>query len=268
MQIPREFYRWILTTLECFSLLLAMKKVTAPSFNHDIFRASAHEIFFSRSQNYEPDQVDIDVYGNFWSFLFADISPPGLAMASPHSTLTVQGPVGLLIPPHQVVQWQVRTSHLNWFAYCTDLPYPSDLPTDIQAFFLTQFPTEVTPSWILNLLKTHPSVANAKKPDVNPHAQKLKDLLDREYKDNRPLADYAAELGLSKEWLIRYFKKSYFVTPIEYRNKKRLMQAFFELHSCDEKILALSHDVGFNDLKQFNSLFKKVLQLTPSQLKP
>ena len=43
------------------------------------------------------------------------------------------------------------------------------------------------------------------------------------------------------------------------------MQAFILLHLQNNKILDLSQIVGFNDLKQFNSLFKENIKTQPSR---
>jgi AraC-like DNA-binding protein len=71
------------------------------------------------------------------------------------------------------------------------------------------------------------------------------------------------ELGISKEWLIKYFRKSFGVTPIYYRNEKRMMEALFLLHVEKNKIVNLSQEIGFNDLKHFNQLFKKAISVPP-----
>ena len=123
----------------------------------------------------------------------------------------------------------------------------------------------ISPDWIKNLIETSKPLSTIQNTEYNPYAKKFKAILDEEYKQNKSLAEYADQLGISKEWLIKYFKKSYGVTPVDYRNRKRIMEAIFLLHVEDEKIVDLSQSVGFNDLKHFNQLFKKAITLPPSK---
>ncbi len=244
-----------------------MRAVHSPNFDHQVHAISPHEIFFSRAQIYGPDHSDIDVYGNFWSFVFADIPKPGLRIKSSGDEFAVTGPVGILIPPDEVVHWKMRIHRLDWFAYCSDRAYPSFFPKQLSVFQISSLPDEVSPAWIAGMVQSTRPIWSAHSSVANIYARKLKTQLDKEFQSNDSLDAYAEELGLSKEWLIRYFKQAYDITPIDYRNKKRLMQAFFELHTQSGKIIDLSYNLGFNDLKHFNSLFKKILQVTPSQLR-
>jgi AraC-like DNA-binding protein len=104
-----------------------------------------------------------------------------------------------------------------------------------------------------------------KRKNSNPYAEKLKNKIDESFLSNIDLSAFAKELNISKEWLIKYFKKDFHITPIAYRNKKRLMEAFLRLHLNKETVLELSHQVGFNDLKQFNTLFKTNMRTQPSK---
>lgn len=244
-----------------------MRTVSSISYDHQVHTISQNEFFFSRSQQYGFDHSDVDVYGGFWSFVFAKIPAQGLRIRTCGEEQEISGTVGILIPPDSVVHWQMLVPHLDWFAYCSNLAELSSLPGRLAVYSLNELPENVTPLWIKTLAQTQQPVWCARQSSANIYAKKLKAALDRDYQDNTSLDEYAQNLGLSKEWLIRYFKQAYDITPIDYRNKKRLLQAFFELHTSSQKIIDLSTSLGFNDLKHFNSLFKKILQVTPSQLR-
>lgn len=242
-----------------------MGAVDSDSYHHEFHALSDHELFFDRSQSYPFNHTEVDVYADFWSFLFSHIPEKGIRLTHQGQNVDISGKIGILIPPHTVVRWQVRASHLHWFAYSNCRPYPASFPKELTVYHLTDLPQEVSPQWISDLIKTHPQSWSVQSPRPNPYAKALKQILDKEYKDNKSLSAYASDLGISKEWLIKYFKKSYDITPIVYRNKKRVMETMVSLHLEKEKIVNLSSKVGFNDLKQFNSLFKKVIRATPSQ---
>jgi AraC-like DNA-binding protein len=240
-------------------------KVTAELYTHEFHFLSKHEVFFGRHEKYRPNYKYVDVFGGFWSFLFAKIPQNSVSVTLGENTLAVEGKVGILVPPHSIVQWTVQHPQLHWFAYSNNAPYPDSYPKDITVYKLTEIPETVSPTWITQLVLDHNDTNTVKFFGINPYALKLKALLDIEYKFNKPLHEYSTELGLSKEWLIKYFKKSYGITPVDYRNKKRIMETLFLLHVENEKIVDLSQSMGFNDLKHFNALFKKAISLPPSK---
>lgn len=240
-------------------------KVEADHYTHKFHYLSPNELFFDRQQVYSPNYEEIDVYGSFWSFLFATLPQKSIAISINGVDFPVSGRIGLLIPPHSVVHWKINSPELHWFAYSNRLPFPETFPNEPTIYPLTVLPAEVSPAWIRHLIVSSENAQTLPCMSANPYAKKLKNRMDEEYKMNTPLQEYAEQLGLSKEWLIKYFKQSYGLPPIDYRNRKRLMEALFLLHVDKEKIIDLSHNMGFNDLKHFNALFKKAITLPPSQ---
>ncbi len=240
-------------------------KVTANTYTHEFNFLSDHEVFFDRQKIYGPDYSLTDVYGSFWSFIFSDVPENAVTISLGENSITVEGKVGLLVPPHAVVTWSVRCGQLNWFCYSNKHSYPESFPKSMTLYPLRDIPETVSPQWIHELVKSSKNAKTLSGSSVNPYAKKLKTLLDNEFKLNKPLLEYANEIGISKEWLIRYFKKSFGVSPIEYRNKKRMFEAMFLLHVEKDKIIDLSHNMGFNDLKHFNQLFKKTIAVSPSK---
>jgi len=242
-----------------------IKKVSSETYSHEFHFLSENEVFFDRHQAYGPNHSEVDVYADFWSFLFADVPENGIRLSHHGQNTEISGKIGILIPPHEVMRWQVRAPRLHWFAYSNNQKYPADFPKALTIYRLDHLPEEASPQWIHQVIQGHAQGWTPQSLAPNLYAKKLKEILDFEYKENKSLSLYASDLGISKEWLIKYFKKSYDVTPIEYRNKKRLMQTLFALHTEKNKIVNFSQNVGFNDLKQFNALFKKVIRVTPSQ---
>lgn len=240
-------------------------KVETGSYTHEFNFLSPHEIFFDRQKIYGADYRLTDVYGSFWSFIFSDVPQNMITISVGENAIMVEGKVGLLVPPHAVVTWSVQRGQLNWFCYSNNTSYPDSFPKEMTVYPLEDIPDMVSPRWIHDLVKNDHGSKTLSSSGVNPYAKKLKHLLDNEFKLNKALQNYSKEIGLSKEWLIRYFKKSYGVSPIEYRNKKRMFEAMFLLHVEKDKIIDLSHNMGFNDLKHFNQLFKKTIATTPSK---
>lgn len=240
-------------------------KVTSESYIHEFTQVSDTDLKFVRTQNYGLQKTEIDCYGDFWSFVYADIPAPGIQINFEGQELIVSGKHGMIIPRHSLIEWKFLVPQITWFAYSSILPYPSEFPKNMQIYSLEKE----------NLFLSQESIRKIileKKPDIilerkstNLYAEKLKNKIDETFLSNIDLNAFAKELNISKEWLIKYFKKEYHITPIAYRNKKRLMEAFLRLHLNKESVLELSHQVGFNDLKQFNTLFKNNMRTQPSK---
>lgn len=78
--------------------------------------------------------------------------------------------------------------------------------------------------------------------------------------------DEACKVGaISRVYFNKLFKKEYNLTPIQFINSKRIQRAKFLLQTgiyAREEIASLC---GFNEVKYFYSIFKKITKMTTSQ---
>ena len=75
----------------------------------------------------------------------------------------------------------------------------------------------------------------------------------------------AEQTSMSKRNFIRRFKNATNNTPLEYLQRVKIESAKKALESNAQNISTLMYDVGYNDLKTFRSVFKKVTGLTPQE---
>lgn len=73
----------------------------------------------------------------------------------------------------------------------------------------------------------------------------------------------AALSCLSKDHLIRIFKREMKMTPLCYINKKRMEKAQLRLVTELTPIKEIAYQLGFEDQAYFNRIFKKTTGLTP-----
>jgi AraC-like DNA-binding protein len=91
---------------------------------------------------------------------------------------------------------------------------------------------------------------------------KAKRLIDENYLIQPSIARVAARLGVTHEHLTRQFKRDFSMTPSAYLHNMRISEATFRL-SKGEEIIAVSQDVGYNDLSRFYKQFRKATTKTP-----
>ncbi|MGF0032158.1 AraC family transcriptional regulator [Bariatricus sp. SGI.154] len=102
------------------------------------------------------------------------------------------------------------------------------------------------------------------------NVQKLKVVISRIEKDyNKKLTvdDMAAECGYSASHFMRWFRKVTGTAFLGYLIEYRLGKAAQALRNGDDTVLEIAEQTGFDNLSNFNRLFKKRFEMTPSQFR-
>lgn len=79
------------------------------------------------------------------------------------------------------------------------------------------------------------------------------------------LEDLSLMAFLSRSYFCRLFKDTTGMTVFEYAQKIRMEEACRLLRETDRKIVDIAADVGYNDIKFFNTVFKRIMGKTPGQ---
>lgn len=86
----------------------------------------------------------------------------------------------------------------------------------------------------------------------------------RTHLNEKPDLDALAALScLSKDHLIRIFKREMKMTPLYYINKKKIEKAQLKLVTEETPIKEIAYQLGFEDQAYFNRIFKKTTGVTP-----
>lgn len=85
----------------------------------------------------------------------------------------------------------------------------------------------------------------------------------------RPISihDAAMICGYSESHFMRWFKQMTGTSFLQYLNRYRLEKAFDLLKTSDKTILEISSEVGFDNLSNFNRLFKKQFGAAPRSIR-
>ena len=93
----------------------------------------------------------------------------------------------------------------------------------------------------------------------------LEEFMERNYKFNVSVARFAYLTGRSLSAFKRDFKAIFNETPNRWLIKKRLQEAHCLLQR-NEKASEIYQELGFEALSHFSFAFKKLFQLTPTEL--
>ncbi|MNI69328.1 HTH-type transcriptional activator Btr [compost metagenome] len=111
------------------------------------------------------------------------------------------------------------------------------------------------------------AVATAKMPQVEKRLVRVLDYIDEHIQQPITIDQLADLTFLSKDHLIRLFKKHLNETPVSYINRKKIEKAQLMMLADDSSIQELSFRLGFENISYFNRLFKKVTGETPTGYK-
>ncbi|MBP2637470.1 MAG: AraC family transcriptional regulator [Firmicutes bacterium] len=92
-----------------------------------------------------------------------------------------------------------------------------------------------------------------------------KDIINADYNQQIDISYIAKQLGVSKNHLIRLFKRHSEFTPTQYFTKVRVGKARELLDQEDLSILELAYAVGFKSLSNFYKCFKEQTGRTPHE---
>lgn len=102
------------------------------------------------------------------------------------------------------------------------------------------------------------------------NASKIKYVLKRietDYGQDLTIETMASECGYSSSHFMRWFKENTGFSFNNYLIEYRLNRAAEELRKSEETIIAIASDTGFDNLSNFNRLFKKRFFMTPSEFR-
>jgi transcriptional regulator GlxA family with amidase domain len=84
------------------------------------------------------------------------------------------------------------------------------------------------------------------------------------YANPNPVADMAAQSGLTERSFLRRFRAATGQSPLEYVQTLRIEEAKQLLETTDQPLDAISNEIGYTEPSAFRHLFRKLVGLTPS----
>jgi AraC-like DNA-binding protein len=111
------------------------------------------------------------------------------------------------------------------------------------------------------------SFANIDDSNESRRVQKISEYVNAHYKDNIHLEELANLVGMAPESLSRFFKIRSGKTVSEYIIDIRLGYAARQLADTTNSISEVCYDCGFNNLSNFNRIFKKKKGCTPKEFR-
>jgi AraC-like DNA-binding protein len=225
-------------------------------------------LFFQREHDRSSEQIDIDVFADFWSVAILPSNSPQIGLIFNNEEYKFTGPVCFFIPAHSIVKWRLPQGHLSWFGIMSTknihTPYrePMALSSEeIPELFRNE---EDVARWIGRAKPLQQiGLCTAK----NIIAEKTKAFIDNHFQAHFHLTQISDPLGVSGAYLTKEFKKEFGITPQEYKNKKRVYKAMQRFMFSKFSASQMAYEVGFNDYSRFAKNFLQALSANPIEFK-
>lgn len=100
--------------------------------------------------------------------------------------------------------------------------------------------------------------------DVSNKCRQIINFIEENYQDPITLDDISEEIGFSRAYFCRFFKKNFHKTFLDFLTEFRIHNAEYLLSHSDLKITDLALETGFENASYFSSIFKEKTGQTPS----
>lgn len=97
--------------------------------------------------------------------------------------------------------------------------------------------------------------------------QRIKDFIDKHYKDNIALASMTAAMNISHFYLSHIFKDYSGYSPKQYQTRRRIGEAQTILLSTVLGITEVAHAVGYDIVNNFHRIFQNIVGVPPARYK-
>jgi len=111
--------------------------------------------------------------------------------------------------------------------------------------------------------QSHFAVFKGQRQHKDDEIQKAQTYIEQNHHLQINIDEIAEHANMSKRNFIRRFKKATHNTPFEYLQRVKIEAAKKALETGAQNINLLMYDAGYNDVKTFREVFKKITGLTP-----
>lgn len=96
-------------------------------------------------------------------------------------------------------------------------------------------------------------------------SEKVKHLIDQNFQEELKIELIADKLKVHRSFMSRCFKKSFGLTPVEYRHKLRVFEALKFMNQNHEDITYAAVESGFSSIQRFEDHFYNIFGITPKE---
>ena len=221
---------------------------------------------FERRHNWPNSTIQVDATGFFWILGQIDCDQFPLSYLRNDQKWTLRGQQLIFFGTHSIVRWSIPAGELQWAGLISALRPPQFLENEVWAlevkgFFKITSPREIFNFFCQNLDQLRPIGSMESSSAIG---ERIKQKIDQTYNQRSSDSLIGQQLKLPDSLITRYFKACYGITPVEYRNRKRIYDAVGLIMMTSLTMKEIASTVGFGEICRFNRNFTKYLGCCPT----
>lgn len=224
-----------------------------------------HILYCEKNHTYQK-KVYHETHASDWFLAYANLPENRVSLRSADTLIKLVGPTIIFQPAFSLLEFHIEEGFLKWECVGSHLPFEF-LPTSPKLLRDGNFNLPQNKKELIELFKQlslQPNIFQERSPSAV--AEKLKIYIDNNFREDLKIGLIANKLNYSREVMTRSFKKTYGISPIEYRHRLRISEALIKMRlgfSITDALLS----VGFMDPSQFIVQFKNLFNSLPHQYK-
>lgn len=229
------------------------------------FQVDTDLVFVHRIETYPAACVVHETYANNWFVGFLTSSGTSLEIRSGRTIRELTAPRAFVVPPHSLLEWHLGRGQTEWSGFFSKYPFskrPFRLPT-IFSFDGVLPTTALELADLIDHMEAGEEIEMSR--DNSWFSCRIKEFIDAHYRDDMKVEDIAKKLNSHRSFVARSFKKSYGISPVEYRHKLRVFEGLKKMNQENQEVTTAAIESGFSSIQRFEEHFKDLFGLTPSQ---
>ncbi|MBL7688991.1 MAG: helix-turn-helix transcriptional regulator [Bdellovibrionaceae bacterium] len=253
--------------------------IETQSYRSDIFFKSPSERIVLREHRFTHDEGPahelIDIHADYWTFAIAHLEKGQVSIRTPRGDIkSLEGPTAIFLPRFSVVEFILKSGTVHWCYLLSTGPTPVLSPKVPSAFKISHLddamnlikgPSTQLVDWICSRKNESLSIEKNNHPHIV--STRVKQLIDLRFREAQDLSPIFTELGFSSSAASRLFKRTYGLSPVQYRNQLRIMQAGTDLIFGAESVEKAHLGVGLEDPSYFYQRFREHMNTTPARFR-
>jgi AraC-like DNA-binding protein len=243
--------------------------IVAPDYQTKVYRKKEQHQWarFERTHTWKKNDRLINVFGDCWALGWCEFTNDQVSVQTRRHRISLNGSCAVWFPPYSIIDWRFRGGTIFWQAIVSNKPLPQSLPQ--KACIFDRKANQVIPDSVEGIEQLFKEATFRdyidKEESISSVAHRTKSYIDHHWREDCLIEDISNKLGYNQSVMDRSFKACFGLSPIQYRNKMRLLEAAHTMLIHEGKVTEIALDVGFSGVSNFTKQFKKTFKVPPSK---